>query len=131
MGSLIIIISKPFIKIRLQCVEIAIQLFTERDLIKLIQYRFMEPLADAIGLGRHRFGFRMVNVIYRQIKLVIMLFHFATELRPSISQYSQHWQALRLIERQDSIIQQVSRSNRRFGDIQLTVSNLRVGINEQ
>jgi hypothetical protein len=32
----------------------------------------------------------MVDVIYRQIKLVIMLFHFATELRPSVGQYSQH-----------------------------------------
>lgn len=32
----------------------------------------MTPLADAVGLRRHRFGFRVADIIHRQIKMVIM-----------------------------------------------------------
>lgn len=50
---------------------------------------------------------------------------------PPVCQYPQHRQALRLIKRQYTIIQQISRCNRRFGDIELAVSHLRVRINER
>ncbi len=87
MGSLIIIVSQPFIKIRLQCIESAIQLFPERHLIKFLQYRSVEPFADAVCLRRHGFGFRVVDIIYCQIKLVIMLLYFATVLCTPVGQY--------------------------------------------
>ena len=79
--------------------------FTERHLIKLVLYRFMEPLADTVGLRRHHFGFRVVDVIYRQMKPVIILLHFATVLCASVGQYSQHRQSMALIKRQYTIIQ--------------------------
>lgn len=60
-----------------------------------------------------------------------MLLHFAAVLRAPVGQYSQHWQALRHVKWQHAIIQQVSRCNRRFSDIQLAVRNLRVRINER
>lgn len=55
----------------------------------------MEPLADAVGLRGHRLRFRVFYVVYCQIKLIIMLLYFATVLRASVGQYSQHRQALR------------------------------------
>ena len=66
---------------------------------------FMEPLADAVGLRGHRLCFRVFYIVYCQIKLIIMLLYFATELRASVGQYSQHRQALRRIKRQYTIIQ--------------------------
>ncbi|GAB7595293.1 hypothetical protein BvCmsKKP048_00997 [Escherichia coli] len=65
----------------------------------------MEPLADAVGLRGHRLCFRVFYIVYFQIKLIIMLLYFATVLRASVGQYSQHRQALRRIKRQYTIIQ--------------------------
>ena len=65
----------------------------------------MEPLAGAVGLRGHRLCFRVFYIVYCQIKLIIMLLYFATELRVSVGQYSQHRQALRRIKRQYTIIQ--------------------------
>lgn len=53
--------------------HIRVQFLSERDLVKLVQNGFMESLADAIRLWRHGFDFGVINVINRQIKLVIML----------------------------------------------------------
>lgn len=65
----------------------------------------MKPLADAVGLRGHRLCFRVFYIVYCQIKLIIMLLYFATVLRASVGQYSQHRQALRSIKRQYTIIQ--------------------------
>lgn len=50
-----------------------------------------------------------------------MQLYFATVFCTSVGQYSQHWQALRFEKWQHAIIEQVSRSNRRFKGIQLAV----------
>lgn len=90
----------------------------------------MEPLADALVLRGHSLRFRVFYVVYCQIKLIIMLLYFATGLRASVSQYSQHRQALRRIKRQytSSV---VSHRNRCFGDVKLTMNHFRVRINER
>ncbi len=62
--------------------------FAERYLIKFLQYRPVVPFADAVCLRRHSFGFRVVDIIYCQIKLLIMLLHFAAVLRVPVGQYS-------------------------------------------
>ena len=38
----------------------------------------MEALTDTIRLGRHRLGFSVINVIGRQIQLIVMLVNTAT-----------------------------------------------------
>lgn len=52
--------------------------FAERQLIKLFQSRFMEPLANvfALCLWWHHLSFRVFDAIYRQIKLIIIIFRF-------------------------------------------------------
>ncbi|CFV32315.1 Uncharacterised protein [Yersinia similis] len=99
--------------------------------MKFLQNSFVETLTDAIRLRRHRFRFRMVNIVDGQIKLIIMLFHATTELCPSVGQYPQHWQALRLVERQHAVIQHVSGCDRCFTRIQLAVRHFREGIHER
>ncbi len=91
----------------------------------------MEALADTVRLWRHRLRFCMVDVIDGQIQLVIMLLYFTAVLRTPVGQYSQHWQPLSLIERQDAIIKQVGSSDRCFTCIQLTVRHFRVRIDER
>ena len=42
----------------------------------------MKAFADTIGLRMAHFGFGMLNIVYGQIKLVIMCFGFAAILGP-------------------------------------------------
>ena len=73
----------------------------------------------------------MVDIVDGQIKLIIMLIYPATELGPALGKYSQHWQALYLIERQHAVIEYVSGCDRRFARIQLAVRHFREGIHER
>ena len=50
MRPALIVIDQPGIEIGLQLVNRVIDLFAERDPVKLIQDRAMEALADSIGL---------------------------------------------------------------------------------
>lgn len=65
----------------------------------------MEPLAATVGLWERRLRFHVFDVIYRQIKPMIMLLHFTAVLRASVGQYPQHWQALRHTKWQYTVIQ--------------------------
>ncbi len=46
----------------------------------------MEAFTNPIGLWRHGLGFGMVDVVDRQIKLIVMLFEFATLFGAPIGQ---------------------------------------------
>ena len=72
MGSLIIVVTEPFVQILLQIIHVLVELFPECNLIKLLQDRLVEPLADAVCLRRFDLGPGVINVVQRQVKLVIM-----------------------------------------------------------
>ena len=52
MRALVVVMMQPFIQIGLQRVDSVMELLSERNLVELLQDRFVEPLADAVGLGR-------------------------------------------------------------------------------
>lgn len=68
----------------------------------------MEVFADTISFRMSSFRFGVFNLIQHQIKRVVMLFHLATMFGTTIGQDTQYWQFMFGVERQHSIIQQVS-----------------------
>lgn len=48
----------------------------------------MEAFADAIGLWGRRFGFGVLDIIHRQIKLIVVSIHLAAILCTSVGQDS-------------------------------------------
>jgi hypothetical protein len=48
MGTLFVVVADPQIEIELQLVDRMVQLFAERDPIKLVKQSFMEALTNAI-----------------------------------------------------------------------------------
>jgi len=52
MRALVVVAMQPLVQIGLQRVDAVIELLAERDLIELLQDRLVEPLTDAVGLGR-------------------------------------------------------------------------------
>ena len=50
MSPFIIVVGHPVVKIDLQLLHALVDLFPESDLVKLLQYRLVEALADTVGL---------------------------------------------------------------------------------
>ena len=62
MRAVVVVEMQPLIQIGLQRVDAVIELLAERNLVELLQDRLVEPLADAVGLGRLHLGFRVINM---------------------------------------------------------------------
>jgi hypothetical protein len=80
MWPLFIVLVNPQIEIGLQLVDRTIHLFAERNTIELIEYRFVEALADAVGLRAPGLGPRVIDVLDRKVKLVFVALRVATIL---------------------------------------------------
>ena len=89
-----VVVMQPSVQIILQRVNAVVELFAECDLIELLQDRLVEPLADAVGLRRLHFGFRVVNVVDRQEELEVVLVYAPTIFRAAIRHDPQHWQVV-------------------------------------
>jgi len=67
----------------------------------------MKAFTDTVSLWRHGFGLGVINVVDRQVKLVIMMINSATVFRTSVGQYTQHRKLLLPEERQNSVIEYI------------------------
>ena len=63
MSTLCVVLCDPLVQVGLQRFEVAVDFLAKRDLVKLLQHRLVEALADAIGLRRFHLGLRMINVV--------------------------------------------------------------------
>jgi len=88
MRAFIIVVFQPFVQISLQLFYRPVDFPAQRRLIKLLQYGLVEPLADTIGLRVAHLSSRVLNVIDRQIQLIIMALSFAAVFSTSVGQYA-------------------------------------------
>ena len=80
MGALTVVALEPDIEIRLQLQNAPVKALAKRNLVELIEHRFVEPFADAVGLRALGFGARVIDIFNRQIKLVLVIFRPAAIL---------------------------------------------------
>jgi len=73
MRSLAIVLGEPGIKISLQLRDRAVDLLAERHAVELVEQRFVEALADAVGLRAPRLGARVIDVLDRQVEFVLVM----------------------------------------------------------
>ena len=85
MGSLIVVVPKPFIKVMLEFFYRPVDFLPEGNLIKLLQDCLVEPFADAIGLWMCRLCLRMLDIIYCKVELVIVVFCLAAVFCSTVS----------------------------------------------
>ena len=88
----------------------------------------MEPLADAVGLGRLYFGLRVINIVDRQEELEVVFVNTATIFGASVGHDPQYRQAMFFMERQHAVVEQISRSDWRLRRVELGVRDLAIGI---
>ena len=83
-----VILLQPCVQVGLQLLQRVIQFAPERNPIKLVQYRFVEALADAVCLGVTRLALGVFDAVDGQIQLVVMRLHLATVFRASVRQHT-------------------------------------------
>src|SRR5215472_18791200 len=86
MGSLLVVFGDPHIKVGLQLIDGAIDFFAERHPVELIQDGAMEALADSIGLRALGLGAAVIDVLDREVELVVVAFT-AAEFGATIGQH--------------------------------------------
>src|SRR5437588_3069021 len=83
---LLVVVDEPGIEIGLQFLDRAIDLFAERHPVELVEQRAMEALTDAVGLRALGLGAAVIDVLDRQVELVLVAFP-AAELGAAIGQH--------------------------------------------
>jgi hypothetical protein len=79
----------------------------------------------ALGLGA-----RVIDVLDREIELVLVPFGIAAELAATVSQHAQQLDIVLLEERQHTVIEQIGRRDRRLAVVELGKAYLGVGVDE-
>jgi len=72
----------------------------------------------------------MLDVIQRQVELIVMAISLAAVLGAAIGEDTQHRQALCLKERQHPVIERIRCSDRGFSDIELGKGHLGIGVHK-
>src|SRR6201981_3918222 len=105
MWPLLIVLAEPQIEIGLQLVDRTIHLFAERDTVELVENRFVEALADSVGLRALGLGSQVIDVLDRKVKLVFVSLRVATILTAAVGQYAQKLDIVLLELRHHPIIE--------------------------
>src|SRR6266536_729787 len=130
MRSRFIVLAQPNVKVCLQLVERVVHLLAERHSIELVERSLVEAFADAVGLRALSLGARMIDVLDREIELVLVPFGIAAELAAAVGEHAQQLGIVLLEEWQYPVVQQVGRGDRRLAVIQLAESDLGIGVDE-
>ena len=128
MRALVVVVMQPFIQIGLQRVDAVIELLAERDLVELLQDRLVEPLADAVGLGRLHLSLCVIDVVDRQEELEVVFVNAATIFGAAIRHDPQHRQVVFFVEWQHPVVEQVGRGDRRLGGVEFGMGHLAIGV---
>src|SRR5690242_11144484 len=128
MWPLLIVLMDPQIEIGLQLVDRTIHLFAERDTVELVEHRFVEALADAVGLRALGLGPRVIEVLDRKVKLVFVSLRVATILAAAVGQYAQKLDVVLLEQRQHPIIEQICRRDRCLAIVKFSASDVDEGL---
>src|ERR1700757_681013 len=71
-----------------------IHLFAERNTVKLIQHGLVETLADPIGLGALGLGAGMINVLDREVELILVPLWVPAVFAPPVGQHAHQLDSL-------------------------------------
>ena len=115
---LFVVVADPQIEIDLQLVDRTVQLFAERDPIKLVEQSFVEALTNAIRL--RTLGLGAASGRYRRSRDTVRI-RAAQDCRNTAAALGQHPQQLDLMaveERQHAVIKEIGRRDRRLPIVQ-------------
>src|SRR5262249_2565117 len=127
MGPLLVVFGNPSVKVGLQLVDGAVDLFAERHPVELIQYGAMEALANTVCLWALGLGAAVIDVLNGKVELVFMALGPA-KLGAAISQHSRQADAVLIIERYHPAIEDLGPRDRGPPVIQFRKGDFGIGV---
>src|SRR5215468_6986101 len=127
MGPVLVVLGDPRIKVGLQLVNGAVDLFAERHPIELIQHGAMEALADSIRLWPLGFGTAVIDVLDGEVELVFMALG-AAKLGAAVGQHPRQPDVVLGVERHHAVIEDLGRGDRRLAIIELGEGDFGIGV---
>src|SRR6516164_9560410 len=127
MGPVLVVLGDPRIKVGLQLVDRAVDLFAERHAVELIQDGAMEALADSICLRALGLGAAVVDVLDCEIELVFMALG-AAKLSAAIGQHPRQSDAVLVVERHHPVVEDLGGGDRGLAIIQFSKGDLGIGV---
>jgi hypothetical protein len=120
---------EPLIEIGLQLIDRAVELFSERNAVELVQHGFVKALDDAIGPRTSGFGAGVVDILDAEIELVFVPLGIAAIFGSAIGQHALQFHALLVEEGNDAVVQEISCRERRRAPftVELRIPKLRKG----
>src|SRR5262245_20867979 len=128
MRTRVVVFGEPSIEIGLQLLDPAVEPFAERHSVELVEQRLVETLADTICLRAPRLSARVVNVLHREVELVLMALGLAAELCTTIGEHMTDHDLVLVEERDDAIVHQVGGGERRLAVVELGERHLGIGV---
>src|SRR5262245_20638440 len=128
MRTRVVVFGEPSIEIDLQLLDPAVEPFAERHSVELVEQRLVETLADTICLRAPRLSARVVNVLHREVELVLMALGLAAELCATIGEHTTDHDLVLVEERDDAIVHQVGGRERRLAVVELGECHLGIGV---
>ena len=86
MSPTIVVLIEPGIEIFLELLDRPVYLLPERDPVELIECRLVEPFTDSIGLRTLGFRPGVIDVVQRQVELVLVPLDVSAVLSAAIRQ---------------------------------------------
>jgi hypothetical protein len=130
MWPLLIIYLNPTIEIGLQLFNGTVHLFAERDTVKFVEHGFVEALTDTVGLRALGLCPGVINILDREVELILVPLRVAAVLAATIGQHAQQLDLVAVEEWDHSIIQEVGRGDWGLAIIELGAADLGIGIDE-
>jgi hypothetical protein len=72
----------------------------------------------------------VVNILDREIKLILVAFRIAAIFGAAVGQHPLEWNLVLVVEGEHAVVQQVGRSDRRLAVIKLGKPDLGIGVDE-
>src|SRR5687768_786080 len=117
---------KELVQVRLQCLERLVEVLPEGHSIELVEHRFVESLADAVGLRAVGFRPGMLDPFDHEIQLKRVMFIAAAVFTAAIGKNSKQWNAMVREEGEHPVVKQIRSGDRRLLRVQLGERDLRV-----
>ena len=120
---------RPSVEVGLQLVDRLVDLLAEGDPVEFIEDGAMEALTNTIGLRALGLGAAVVDVLDRQIELVLVALG-AAKFGAAIGQHPRQADSVLVIERHHAVIEDLGRGDRGLAVIQLGKGDFGISVDE-
>src|SRR5512132_1548558 len=129
-GADLVVLAEPFVQVGLQLGDRPVELLAKGNAVELVQHGLVEALADPIRLRALGLGPTVVDILDRQVELVLVPLGVAAVFAAAVGQHPAERDAVLLIERQHPVIEQIGGGDRGLDVVELGEADLGVGVDE-